>query len=300
MNEVVQEAEGVETVAQPAPEPASDQQQFAEPQAGQTEAEGAEREHPLAPGGDRFKEVWARAKRAEEEREALKERLHQAELERARLEGERKAAEEARQHQKQAEPEYSWPQLRQMIANGQITEDAAYDYKEKMQKKREEARDRELDAKLAQLMVKDKVAAINGTIERYKTALPSLMQPGSPERQKYEAEYRYLVQELGDAPTLATELKAVRAAFGPIESVESAAKTRTVTTQQRTSFMDTTTQRQVKPKTKDPIESLSDQDRDLAIRMIRHGRYGPYSPRVGITPEHWAKVREDLTWTRKR
>jgi hypothetical protein len=300
MDEVVQEAESVETVAQPAPEPASDQQQLAEPQAGAPEAEGAEREHPLAPGGDRFKEVWARAKRAEEEREALKERLHQAELERARLEGERKAADEAKQHQKQAEREYSWDELESFIEQGRITRAQANSYKEERQKKREEAIRQELDTKIAQLTVKDKVGTINSTLERYKTALPSLMQPGSTERQKYEAEYHYLVQELGDAPTLATQLKAVRAAFGPIESVESAAKTRQTTTQQRTAFMDTTTTRKPDPTKKDPVQQLDQRTKEHYEKLIKNGRYGMYKAHVGITADHWAKVREELTWTRKR
>lgn len=294
MDEAVQEVaepqdQSVETQGA---ETAGLEQQQPEVEAGAT-PEQAERRHPLEPGGDRFKEVYARAKRAEEEKEALKERLHQAELERARLEGERKAAAEAKQQQA-TEREYSWDELENFIEAGRITRAQANAYKEERIAKRVKADiAAEVDAKLN---VNKTVSTINEQLERYKAALPTLMQAGTPERQKYEAEYSYLVNVLGDAPNYATQLKAARAAFGSVETVENAAKTRQATRQERPSFMDTATQKPATPKTKDPVDTLPQAQKDFYVKLIKAGKFGQYQG--VITDDHWKEVRKELTWER--
>jgi hypothetical protein len=64
--------------------------------------------------------------------------------------------------------------------------------------------------------------------------------------------------------------------------------------------MDTTTNKKPEPPKKDPVQALDDRTKDHYTRMIKNGRYGVYRPHIGITNDHWAMVREELTWTRKR
>lgn len=277
---------------------ASDQQQHADPDPGAAQEAEADR-HQLDPGGDRFKQVWARAKKAEEEREALKDRLHQEQLERAKLEGERKAEVEARQQQKQAEREMSWDELETGIEQQRWTRAQANAYKEQMQKKRLDAMQQEFDTKLAQLTVKEKVSVINADLDRYKKAMPAMLQDGTPERTKLVGEYTYLVQSLGYPDNLATQLAAARAAFGPPDALERQATTKAATTQQRTAFMDTaTTSTKPANKTKDPIQGLTPMQKEHYSKLIKNGRYGSFRAHEGITDEHWDEVRKELTWTR--
>ena len=67
--------------------------------------------NPLEPGGDRFKQVWARAKQAEARAAELEAERQREREERIRLEERLKVKEETTK----AQPEYTWEQLEQGI-----------------------------------------------------------------------------------------------------------------------------------------------------------------------------------------
>jgi hypothetical protein len=121
---------------------------------------------------------------------------------------------------------------------------------------------------------------------------------GTPEREKLVQEYKYHVEVLGMPATRATELAAARAAFGDVDALESQAKLKAKPVE-REAFMETTTNAKPAPKTKDPVAQLNEQQKEFYTKLIKAGRFGSYRPQVGITADHWGKVREELTWTRK-
>ena len=47
------------------------------------------------------------------------------------------------------------------------------------------------------------------------------------------------------------------------------------------------------------MAQLNEQQKEFYTKLIKAGRFGSYRPQVGITADHWGKVREELTWTRK-
>jgi hypothetical protein len=238
---------------------------------------------PLEPGGERFKQVWARAKSAEAERDRLREEAQREREERIRYEERLKAQEETK---KAAEPEYSWDQLEAAIAEGKITRAWANDYREKLvaDKATREAEKR-LEQKLAST---SQESTVFHELDRYKKAAPEILQQGSEERTKVEREYAYMVQVLKFPPTHATELAATRAALGDLDTVERRVKAKKEATKEP--FMEThsSTQRPQQKKN-DPIAELEKDPRRKAHyeKMIRAGRY----------PNGWEDVRAELTYT---
>jgi len=61
---------------------------------------------------------------------------------------------------------------------------------------------------------------VNTDMNRYIAVEPEVLVEGSQIRSKVQAEFTYLTTELGDPNELATQLKAMRAALGPIEALE--------------------------------------------------------------------------------
>lgn len=255
--------------------------------------EGEDGQHPLDPGGDRFKQVWARAKEAERKAEALAAQAQREREERIRLEERVKAREEA---SAPPEKEYSWAELRQFVAKGELTLDQAVEYRETMLERKLK---REQQALLDNhLKLNTRESTIDTTLARYRAANPNLVKDGTPEREKLVQEYKYHVEVLGMPATRATELAAARAAFGDIDALESQARLKAKPVE-REAIMETTTNARPAPKTKDPVATLNQVQKEHYLRLIKNGRYGSYRPHVGVTDDHWAKVREELTWTRK-
>lgn len=60
---------------------------------------------------------------------------------------------------------------------------------------------------------------VSSELQRYKEVIPALTQDGSEERGRVQKEFQYLVERLGEPADTATELKAVRAVFGPSERI---------------------------------------------------------------------------------
>ena len=249
--------------------------------------------HPLGPNGERFKQVWARAKEAERKAEALAAEAQREREARIRLEERAKVKEEAAET---PEKEYTWADLRGFIADGKLTLDQAIEYRETVIEKRAE---KKAEAKInGYLKLNTREATIDETLARYRKANPNLVKDGTPEREKLVQEYKYHVEVLGMPATRATELAAARAAFGDVDTLESQAKLKAKPVE-REAFMETTTNAKPAPKTKDPVAQLNEQQKEFYTKLIKAGRFGSYRPQVGITADHWGKVREELTWTRK-
>lgn len=245
----------------------------------ETVASESDEKHPLQPGGDRFKQVYARAKKAEEKLDHLSSELQREREERIRMEERLKAKEE--QRQEQAEPEYTWDQLEAAIADGKITLRQAQEHREKvLMKKAEKAFEEKLATLQKTTNTEDKVVK---DLDRYKQSIPDIMTPGSESRQKYEREYMYL-KSLGHKDGYATQLIAARAAFGDVETVEKAALVKKTTPKE--TFMETnSTSNKPQKNDKDPLKNLSERERKHYEKMIDHGHY-----------KDWKEVAEELAF----
>ena len=250
-------------------------------------------EHPLEPQGERFKQVWARAKEAERKAEALAAEAQREREARIRLEERAKAKEEAAAAP--AEKEYTWAELRGLISEGKLTLDQAIEYREQVIEKRTE---RKAQATIDNhLKLNTRESTIDNTLARYRAANPNLVKDGTPEREKLVQEYKYHVEVLGFPATRATELAAARAAFGDVDTLESQAKLKAKPVE-REAFMETATNQRPAPKKKDPVAGLTEPQKEFYTKLIKAGRFGSYRPHVGITDDHWEGVRKELTWTR--
>jgi len=235
--------------------------------------------HPLEPNGDRFKQVWARAKHAEAEKERLRQELQQEREERIRFEERLKAKDE----QKTSQQEYTWAQLEAAIEAGTITRAWANEYREGIvAKKAREDAVRELESKQ---QINSRESSVMNEISRYKQAAPEVLQAGTPERQKVEREYAYMVNTLGFKPGIATELAATRAALGDVETVERAAKAKQSTT--REPFMEThSSTHKPQQKSSSLVDKLDERQKAHYSKMIASGRYAD-----------WKEVEDELKWT---
>ena len=242
--------------------------------------------HPLEPGGERFKQVYARAKDAERQLQAERE-------ERIRLEERLKAQQDVAQVKADATKpaEHSWETLESWIAEGRLSRAQAMAYREGIIK---DNAVKEATATLErQLKDNQRTSTVTGELDRYKRVVPAITQPGTPERLKVEAQYGYLINTLGHQPGLATELLASKLALGDAEVLEKQRTTQRSTADQHEVMMEThSTQRPSETTAKDkndPITKLDARQRDHYERMIKAGRYSD-----------WGEVRKELAWERKR
>lgn len=244
-------------------------------------AEAKEEPNPLEPGGERFKQVWARAKSAEAEREAARQEAQREREERIRLEERLKAREESPSQQ---EPEYTWDQLEAAIAEGRITRQWAQDHREKVVAKRVA---KEVLSKVeSQTQTLQHTNTVQSEIDRYVMAIPEIKQTGSVERTKIEQEYNYLVGHLGYPPTIATQLAATRAALGSIDTVERTVQAKRSSTKEP--FMEThSSARKPQPVAKRHIDGLDARTKAHYEKMIANGRYAS-----------WDEVEAELKWER--
>ncbi len=223
--------------------------------------------HPLEPNGDRFKQVWARAKKAEE-RAAQVEAEAQAEREaRIRLE-ERLAAKEA---SVEAKPQYTWAQLQAAVDAGQIDMGKALEIRDQQLydrwQKDQEVRDRTTRV----------LADVSTEMTAYKQLVPNASVPGTEERKKVEREFGYLVQRLGKPATreqeLSMELAAARAAFGDLDTLRQK-KTLASKPLEREGYMETSSTQSRKPETKKDFKTtLTPREVQHYERLMRNGRY---------------------------
>lgn len=240
--------------------------------------------HPLEPEGERFKQVWARAKAAEEREKRVEAELQREREERIRYEERLKAA-EATTATTAKEKAYNWQQLEDFIANGQMTRAQANEYRETVLKQEAAA---EAERRVAaQLTATRRVERIQTDLDKYKALIPNVITPGTPERERVSQEYRYMVDVLGMPNTVATELAAARAAFGELSALERSKAAAASTRENREGTMDTTTAGSPASTKEDPLKKLTPREHEHYTNMIKKGRY-----------KDWGAVRDELSWER--
>jgi len=109
--------------------------------------------------------------------------------------------------------DYSKAELQQSVDDGKLSQAQADEISEQQLERRLAARTQTAVAQSAQ------TTRVQTEIDAYKDALPAIMEEGSDERAKVQAEYQYLVG-LGHPATLVTEATALRAAFGPASGLQ--------------------------------------------------------------------------------
>lgn len=271
-----------QTPAPSAETPPEDTTSVEEPIVEQPVEPPQEETHPLEPGGERFKEVWARAKRTED-------RLQREREERIRLEERLRAAEEAKKQAPQQEREYTWAELEEAIATNKITRADALVYREKLIEKRaaEKAR-QEAEHFITQ---QTQIQRVVSDIDSYRKVIPDVDNTDSDDFKAVAVEYQDLVATYGKPKDQATELKyqrdALKRAFGPVDRLRKPVATPKPKVD---SVQDTTTD--ARPtntsKSKDVLTTLTPSQKAHYEKMITRGVY-----------EGWDDVREELNWTRK-
>lgn len=140
---------------------------------------------------------------------AERAKRQKAEIENAELRGElrglsTKPAEATR--------EFSRAELKRLVDDGKVSQEDADRTLDDQQGKRIERTVREtVDSTIKG---QTQTQRMQSEIDRYKTALPDIVNEGSETRAKVEREYRYLTGVLGQPDSVVTELTALRAAFG--------------------------------------------------------------------------------------
>ncbi len=145
---------------------------------------------------------------------AERDKRHAVERELSEIRGELQAMRSSRQQQQPAQKVYTRTELEGLVDSGQLGKeqaDAIYEDQFRNQVKKEA-----LEHAENALATERRKTMVLGQIDRYKEALPDVMVPGSEARNRVEQEYQYLTS-LGDPADSATELKALRAVYGPIE-----------------------------------------------------------------------------------
>lgn len=239
---------------------------------------GAESQEPdaLKPGGKRWNQLYARTKTAEGEAQRLRE-------EKARLEGQLEATRTAPSvAETKPEPRYTWEQLEAGIDEGKWTRAKAMEYdRETLRKEMQATFDTRLKDVLA---TQSRGTTVQSDIAQYKTSVPGIVIAGSPERVKVEQEFAYLVNSLGyDQKDPRTELLACRNVFGDVKTAQTRQAART-TIPERETMQDMPATGKPKVDAKDPLKSLTGEQRKHYQRMIDKGVYA----------KGWADVRDEL------
>jgi hypothetical protein len=269
--------EVLDPVVEPvAKEDVSPQAEDTTPKPDQVEVPDKEPEEPRMIPKERFDQVWARSKKAEEREKHLQTELQREREERIRLEERAKV-----QQEQQTQKEYTWAELENFIAEGKLTRDQAQEYKDKQTEQRLE---RKFKAEREQYSSN---AEILNEIEQYKKHIPDVMEPGSESRLKYEQEYSYLVTKLKYPANYATQLAATRAAFGDLEKVKKVAPSKQTLTS-REPFMETHTPQPSKQMTKSFKDTLPDYKVKHYEKMMKSGLV-----------KDWKGVEELEKWTPK-
>lgn len=251
--------------------PVSDETQTGDQGTGQ--AEGEQRERKYIPK-ERFDQVYARAKDAETKIQL--EREH-----RARLEGELDAMKRVpTPPAAPTPPRYSASQLQAMIDEGKATVGQVLAYQEETLRLE---MDRKLDEKVkATLATTAKTSTLQQEMDRYKATIPEVTQEGTPERQQVVKEFNYFVNLGYDAHDPRTELMAVRAALGSVETIQERRKSKSIPTGRET-MQDIQASGGGKPSEPDVLKKMTAAQRQHYQRMIDRNVY-----------TGWDEVREEL------
>jgi hypothetical protein len=238
--------------------------------------------HPLQPGGKRFEQVYAESKQNKRELDAERER---------RIAAEAQLAVFQKPTLPTTEPEYSWQQLEEFIAQGRITRADAEAH-------REEVNIRKLSSKIKQdftqeTAIANKSQALSASIANYVAAAPAALVVGSPERERLDQEFDWLVSVSGNDANNLTDLQrkvlqvtALRNVYGPIDSLVKRT-TQTTPASQQGLPGGTPPRRQQNPD-QALLDGLTKQQIEHYKRMFESGRY----------PGKWKDVVTELKWSK--
>lgn len=114
----------------------------------------------------------------------------------------------------EAKREFSRAELKRLVDDGKVSQEEADRTLDDQQDKRIERTVRKtVDSTIGQ---QTQAQRVKSEVDRYKTALPDIVNEGTEARAKAGAEYQYLTG-LGHPDSVVTELAALRAAFGPAD-----------------------------------------------------------------------------------
>jgi hypothetical protein len=257
-----------------------------EPQAEESEEE-APRVHPLAPGGKRFEQIYAQSKQTQRDLDVERERRIAAEAKLDLL------SQTSATTTSNTQPEYSWPQLEQFIAEGKITRADAQAHREEII-----ARKLKNDLKTEftrETTVATRTNALANAVGEYVNAVPDIAVVGTPARARIDAEFEWLAQVQGVDPAdmpkekrHALQLTALRTVYGPIESLVKRAASPRV--DRAEGLPGGTPPRQSTNPDQKLLDSLTKAQVTHYKRMMESGRY----------KGGWKEVVEELKYVPKR
>lgn len=250
--------------------------------------------HPLDPDGTRFKQVWSRAKQAEEKLRVERDARIAAE---AKLETLKEVG-VVKRDQPATEKVFTWSELEQAIADGKLTRAEALDYREKqvIRQAKEQAR----TEWTAEQSARERTQTIASQVGEYVTAEPSLQDMSSELRQKVEREYQWLVSVHGEPEKnsvqyRAMELNAVKNVLGPLDGLKRKRQSETMTRDNRETYVERadTSQRTVETRSGDE----NTPPKGLTSLQIQH--YEKMFHKSSAYPNGWADVRKEMAYTPK-
>ncbi len=127
---------------------------------------------------------------------------------------------------KQASPpkEATRAELDQLVLSGDLTRAQADDVLEKQTRA---AARREASEEAARAVARSNYERdVNTALETYRELVPKAWEAGTPEYLRGQKEFNYLVSKLGYPPELPTELAALRAAFGDLDTLRTSKSAR--------------------------------------------------------------------------
>jgi len=251
--------------------------------------------HTLEPGGDRFKQVWSRAKQAEEKLRIERDARIAAE---AKLETLKEVG-VVKRDQPAAEKVFTWAELEKAIEEGRLTRAEALDYREKQVIR--EAKDQARRELTAESQSRERTQTIAHQIDDYVSLEPTLKDISSDLRQKVEREYQWLVSVHGEPAKdsvqyRAMELNAVKNVLGPVDALKRKRQSETMTRESRETHMDTTDTSQRGTERRDDAEDKP--PKGLTASQVAH--YEKMFVKSSAYPNGWADVRKELAYTPTR
>lgn len=150
------------------------------------------------------------------ELEAERTRANRLELEMAELRGRLDGLFQVKPtNQSEPPKQYTRAELDSMVAEGKINQAQADEaYEQQVERRAEGAAVRVIEAR-------DLGKSVTAQIDDYAASIPNVLKAGTPERAKVEKEFQILVKN-GSPANKATELAALRSAFGDISVVRQA------------------------------------------------------------------------------
>lgn len=173
------------------------------------------------------------------------------------------------------EPTYTRPQLLALVEEGKLSQgEADVAWEQQLETRIEKKFDKKLDQYTTAAQTQSQITA---QVATYKELMPDLMRD-SEDRSKVQAEYQYLMG-IGQPPTVATELAAIRSVFGDIETLK---KTKQSLKQAET-YQETGGGGRPDDAKKGVLKTLSQRETDYYEAGIKKGMY-----------KDWAAVEEEL------